>query len=109
MKTLYYGGSIITMEDNSTPEAVLIENEVITEIGNFEELKNKAGNDVSLYDLKGHTLMPAFIDPHSHFISTAFSFLQVPLGDAESFDDIKKRIADFIKKNDIPKGCMDYR
>lgn len=105
MKTLYYGGNIVTMEENSSPEAVLIENDVITKIGNFEELKNEAGNNVSLYDLKGQTLMPAFIDAHSHFISTAFSFLQVPLGDAESFEDIKNRISDFIKANDIPEGA----
>lgn len=105
MKTLYYGGNIITMEENFSPEAVLTENDVITKIGNFEELKNEAGEDVSLYDLKGQTLMPAFIDAHSHFISTAFSFLQVPLGDAQSFNDIKNRISDFIKENDIPEGA----
>ena len=105
MKSLYYGGNIITMEENSSPQAVLIENDVITEVGSFEELTKKAGKDVSLYDLKGQTLMPAFIDAHSHFISTAFSFLQVPLGNAQSFNDIKNRISDFIKANHIPKGA----
>lgn len=104
MKTLYYGGNIITMKENSSPEAVLTENGVISEVGSLDELKAKAGEDVSLYNLKGQTLMPAFIDAHSHFISTAFSFLQVPLGDAQSFNDIKNRISDFIKENDIPKG-----
>lgn len=104
MKTLYYGGNIITMEDKVSPEAVLEEDGVIAETGTFEELKNKAGSDVSYYDLKGQSLMPAFIDSHSHFISAAFSFLQVPLGDAESFEDIKNKISDFIRTNNIPKG-----
>ena len=104
MKTLYYGGSIITMEDGVFPEAVLVENGIIAETGGFEELREKAENDASLYDLKGQTLMPAFIDAHSHFISAAFSFLQVPLGNAQSFDDIKNRIASFIKENNIPEG-----
>lgn len=105
MKTLYYGGKIITMEEGLSPEAVLEENGIISEVGSFETLKAAAESDTVFYDLKGKTLMPAFIDAHSHFISTAFSFLQVPLGGAESFEDIEKRISDFIKENNIPHGA----
>lgn len=104
MKTLYYGGKIVTMENHDSPEAVLTEDGEIRSVGDFEVLKAEGGDDLVLCDLKGQTLMPAFIDAHSHFISAAFSFLQVPLGEADSFEDIGDRIARFIKGNDIPEG-----
>ena len=38
-------------------------------------------------DLKGHTLMPAFIDAHSHFVQTAQSIKMCDLSDTESFEE----------------------
>ncbi len=48
--------------------------------------------------------MPAFIDAHSHFSGCANALLQVPLGEAVSFDEIEERIAAFIRDNHISKG-----
>ena len=69
-KTIYFGGPIITMEPDSTPSALLVEGGKIRKLGEKEELLALCP-DAQLYDLKGHTLLPAFMDPHSHITSFA--------------------------------------
>ena len=68
MQTLFFGGSIITMEkENESPEAVLVENGKIKNVGTLQKLREIADKKVVLHDLKGKCLMPAFVDSHSHF------------------------------------------
>ncbi|MGG7186191.1 hypothetical protein ACQPUS_09980 [Clostridium butyricum] len=69
MKKIYYNGSIITMENNKIVDTVLIEDDLIKSVGLKEEIiKNNA--DAQLIDLNGKTMLPAFIDAHSHFSET---------------------------------------
>ncbi|MEG1932050.1 MAG: amidohydrolase, partial [Pygmaiobacter sp.] len=64
-ETIYFGGPIITMETPVLPEAVLVQNGRIAGIGDLYDLREVAP-DAKLYDLCGHTMLPAFIDAHSH-------------------------------------------
>lgn len=57
-----------------------------------------------LVDLQGHTLMPGFIDPHSHFTACANATMQVDLGEAECFEDVICLIREFIEREQIPAG-----
>ena len=57
-----------------------------------------------VHDLKGNFMMSSFIDSHSHFISLAFSFLQVNLEGCTSYGDIAERINDFKSENEIRQG-----
>ena len=64
MKTLYFGGPILTMSDPLYVQAVLVEGGNILAAGSLDRLEAMdAGRRV---DLKGSTLLPGFIDPHSH-------------------------------------------
>ncbi|MEG2603489.1 MAG: amidohydrolase [Clostridia bacterium] len=103
MQRLYYNGVIITMEDLSTPEAVLTENGIITAIGDYATLRASAQN-AELIDLAGKTMLPAFIDAHSHFTSYATSFLQVSLENCTSLDEIAQRIRAYIAQNNVGEG-----
>ena len=103
-KRMYYGGTVLTMEDILYAQALLVEDGVIRAVGSEAEVRAEAGRDCEMVDLKGHTLMPAFIDAHSHFSGCANALLQVPLGEAVSFDEIEERIAAFIRDNHISKG-----
>lgn len=103
MKKLYFNGDIITMEDDIYTNAVLTENGKIFKIGN-EALKFIDNDEIIKIDLKGNTMLPAFIDAHSHFSGVANSFLQVPLDECISFAEIQNRIAEFIKNNNIKSG-----
>ena len=72
-RKLFYNGPIVTMDEGGKPQAVLTEGSRILAAGSFGELREMAGPGAELRDLEGHTLMPAFIDPHSHFMACANS------------------------------------
>lgn len=103
--TLYYNGTIITM-DSSNPitQAVLTCGSVIEKTGLFEELSAVCPKDTELFDLNGKTLMPSFIDPHSHLTSVARTLELVKLGDTLSFDDIKAAFQKYIDEKKPKKG-----
>ena len=63
---LYFNGDILTLEDNLYVEALLVKGNKICKLGKKEELMKEASEDVELIDLEGKTLMPSFIDVHSH-------------------------------------------
>lgn len=103
MKKIFYNGTIITMESDLYSEAVLIDGGTIEKVGSFDELHSCAP-DAQLIDLKNKTLLPSFLDAHSHFSSYANAQLQVVLDEASSFDDIAQRISSFISSNHINPG-----
>ena len=68
MSTMYYGGPIITMEDEQQiVEAVLTRDGKIQSVGTKNDVAIGKDSDTRMVDLAGMTLMPGFIDPHSHF------------------------------------------
>lgn len=111
MKKIFYNADVVTM-DEAMPncQAVVVEDGKIVFAGSNEDaLKMDADEKV---DLAGKTLMPSFIDAHSHFSGVAFSYIQVNIGEAACFEDIKIKIEDHIKYNNIPDGkwisCTGY-
>ena len=103
MKTLFYGGTILTMESPMYAEAVLTENGTIRAVGDLDALKNLAG-DCQMVDLKGAAMLPGFIDPHSHFFQVGYSTLQASVLDCDSSEKIGSRIRKFIEDRKIPAG-----
>lgn len=72
---LYRGGPIITMDGDSpqTVEAVVTNGDRITFVGPEKQARKAAGKDAAVHDLKGATLLPGFIDAHSHFTVATMS------------------------------------
>lgn len=85
-------------------DALLIENGRIKLAGNKDEVFGEKSNDTEIIDLKGKTLMPSFIDSHSHFSMLAHYMTMVDLSKATSFDDIIKLIKKFKEKNNLNNG-----
>lgn len=102
---IFFNGTIITMEEKDAPppQALLVENGRIREWGDVKSLMNKA-SEAKLVDLEGGTLLPAFLDAHSHFFQLALSLLQVSLKDAKSPEDVIASIRTFIQKKNLPHG-----
>lgn len=94
MRKVYYNGNVITMENEETAEYVLINGDRIESVG-----KGDIPKADEYTDLNGKTIMPAFIDPHSHMTSVAMSFLKAQLDDAESVEGVLDRIKKFIEEN----------
>lgn len=103
MRTVYFDGSILTMETCEHSVQMLVTNgDLIEYVGAYDE-KIKSECD-SAVDLKGACLMPGFVDGHSHFMSVASSLMQVSLKEATSFEHIGELLKKYISQNKIPKG-----
>ncbi len=71
--TIYTNGTIITLED-SLPfaQAMWVENGIIKAIGANEEITSLKPNSIKVVDLNGATILPGFIDSHTHVALSAF-------------------------------------
>ncbi len=104
MQTIYRNGTILTMETGKTAEAVLTENGKILAVGDEASVFAAAKPGARQFDLEHGTLMPSFIDAHSHISSAAVTLLQVSLEDCCNFDAIAEKIRGFIQQQKIPAG-----
>lgn len=105
MDILFENGTIRTMERNVPPaQALLIRSGRIVAAGSREDVEERAGMDVRQIDLAGRTMLPAFLDAHSHFTAVANQFLQVSLSGCASWGEIQDRIRDYIRREHIPAG-----
>jgi len=110
-RKLYFGGTILTM-DKTCPsaEAMLTENGKILAVGSYQALEQR---DAKLVDLKGKTLMPGFVDGHSHMIGMGMNITKYcDLNGCRSFEEILERIRIFVKSKDLKPGqgitCRGY-
>ena len=111
--TMYYGGDIITMEGDSAQyaEAVVVKDGNILFVGSKDEAMKAAGDNHEMVDLKGQTLIPAFIDGHSHYIQSLSVANQAnlyppPNGPGSSPEAIVEALKAFAAEKKIAKGDM---
>lgn len=98
MKTIYYGGDIITMEPVSGQEAVLVENGIIRGVGSKHGMEKLAGAAQTV-NLEGKTLMPAFVDAHSHITAYSNVLGLAQLEGAADFGEIRERLKAFMEES----------
>jgi hypothetical protein len=70
---IYHNGEIVTMEGESANyvEAIAVKDGLIQKLGTKAEVMELQDNNTVLVDLKGKTMLPGFIDGHSHFANFA--------------------------------------
>lgn len=107
---LFYNGDIITMASDQEEyvEAIVEENGKIVFVGSQKDAETKYGY-ANKIDLNGKTLLPGFIDPHSHFGMVSNTMGQVdlnpkPVGTVVNIDDILKKLEAFKEERNIPDG-----
>lgn len=106
MRTLYYNSNVITMnEKQPKAEAVLVEDGMIVAVGSNEELLAQS-EDAYLTDLDGATVLPGFIDSHSHFSSSYVfpRFDPSPVGKTDSVKDLIEEAKKYLAENPVKKG-----
>lgn len=118
MKTVIHNANIITMsekveiqaktsntndqiKDRKYHQAVCYENGIIQKVGNNDEILELKDKNTKVIDMEGKTILPSFVDAHSHFSAVANSFLQVDLNECRSFEEIKNKILEYKSKNNI--------
>ncbi|MHA1968527.1 MAG: hypothetical protein ACW964_12065, partial [Candidatus Hodarchaeales archaeon] len=66
---IFFNGDIITMDDtNPLVEALAIKGDLILGTGDESEILELKDSNTCLIDLQGKTVIPGFIDAHSHWI-----------------------------------------
>ena len=113
MKQLFFHADLLSMQQGNSKEdqadALLVEDGVITRIGDGESLKAYCRRlpDTILTDLAGACLMPAFIDSHSHIVQVANSLRFVSLAEAKNFDQLcEKMIAALKQRSYAPQEWL---
>lgn len=111
MKKIYFGGAILTM-DKACPraEALLTENGKILAVGKLSDFETV---DAQRIHLEGRTLLPAFVDGHSHALNVGLSKNHFcDLMGCTGFEDMLERIRKFRKEKDKTHGepirCRGY-
>ena len=109
-EVIYHGGDIVTVDDkNPTAEAIAIKNGKIVAVGKKADVLKLKGDTTRLIDLKGKTLVPGFLDGHSHFInclqvSQQANCFAPPAGPGKSIQDIIAELKKLQQKYQIKKG-----
>ncbi|OQY05453.1 MAG: hypothetical protein B6I20_01210 [Bacteroidetes bacterium 4572_117] len=71
--TVYINGNIITLENQQpTAQAMLVEDGIIEAIGTNEEIAMLKPEQIKTVNLKGSTILPGFIDVHTHVALSTF-------------------------------------
>lgn len=99
--SIYFGGTILTMDDRMPEvEAIAVRQGTIVARGDRAEIESEYGGDETRsIDLAGRTMMPGFIDSHSHLFLTGLKQATVnmdppPAGDVTSIPDIQDAFAE---------------
>ncbi|MDA5194419.1 amidohydrolase [Govanella unica] len=100
--TLYLNGTVITMDDATpTASAVAVREGRIIAVGTKADTAVYGGPKTRVIDLAGKTMLPGFIDAHSHIGDyTLFwglpDLAPPPVGDVLSIADISRVMRDFV-------------
>jgi len=95
----FINGEIYTMDDAlPRAEAVTIEGNKITYVGNASGLKEQIGYDTKVVDLRGKMMLPGFVDGHIHAVAGGVIMNGVDL-QTDDKTELMQRIKDYVKNN----------
>lgn len=110
---IYLGGDIVTINDHQpSAEALAVKGGKILAVGARADLeKAHKGASTQVVDLGGKTLMPSFIDAHSHYINALSVANQAklyapPAGPGKDVPSIVAELQRFAQERQLPKGEM---
>ncbi len=111
--SIFHGGDILTMEGNSPRyvEAIAVRDGKIVYVGSKAGADKLKGAGTAVNDLQGRTLLPGFIDPHSHFMSSLGMVRQAncqpaPAGNANDVAGIIRALQDLKMRLNAGDGEM---
>ena len=107
---VFVNADVITMNDSQpAAEAVAVQDGKILAVGGREEVEAAAGPGAEIVDLAGKTLLPGFIDSHSHVSMVADKFSAAntdpkPAGPIGSVEDIQDSFRRHIGQKPVAPG-----
>ena len=97
-ETAYINGQILTMDKKGTEaEAVLVSGGRIRKVGTVEEVQKAMGAGARVVDLEQKTMLPGFVDGHSHLTAVAYECIFAnagpsPKGPCDSIETLKREL-----------------
>lgn len=105
---IYLHGVIITVDnENSTAQAIAVKDGKILAVGTDADIEKLKGNSTIVVDLEGKTLVPGFIDGHSHFGLRSEKSVNVeapPVGIVTDIPTLIAELKKFKEENNIKSG-----
>jgi predicted amidohydrolase YtcJ len=104
--TVFIGGTVLTVDtDFAEAEAIAIRGNRILAVGTNAEVRKAAGNGAKVVDLQGKTVLPGFVDPHTHVISGSIvdgTMEYVGMARFQTTDEVLAHIA--VRAAETPAG-----
>lgn len=105
MKTLYFNGDIITVNDaQPNAEALLVENGKIVAVGALADVQSFADEKTVRVNLDGKTMLPGFIDGHGHIGNAMAGLPQMyppPNGTINSKEKLLSALKKMVDKGEL--------
>jgi predicted amidohydrolase YtcJ len=104
---VYLNGNVITVDDKAPyAEAIATKAGLIIAIGSTEDITDFKGPLTRVIALNKKTIVPGFIDAHSHFAGVGTqalvaNLLPAPDGPVNTIEDLQNSLRDFIKTSPI--------
>ena len=108
--TIYTGGEIITINDAAPyAEALAVKDGKILAVGAKADVLKTKGDATKLIDLGGKTLVPGFVDGHSHFGGVGFqtvaaNLLSPPDGPVKNIAELQQVMRDYMAISSLVKA-----
>ncbi|MEA4987949.1 MAG: amidohydrolase [Anaerovorax sp.] len=94
---LIKNGNCVTMDDKKTKDWIAIEKSRIVAMGNGTEYEPFIGNNTIVFDAKGKSVLPGFIDSHFHVVQTALNSVSLDLSEARTHQELGEQIREAYK------------
>ena len=107
---IYHNGTIITMEgEGQKVTSVAVKNGKILAVSEKSLVGVHRGDSTKIIDLSGKTMLPGFIDAHSHIammmpLMAQANLSSQPVSDVKNIGDILRKLKTYQEKNSIGKG-----
>ncbi|MEF9951979.1 MAG: amidohydrolase family protein [Clostridium sp.] len=97
---IFTGGNIYTMEkDSAKVESLAVKDGKIVALGSNADVEALKSENTKVVDLKGKTLLPGFIDGHTHAANSVEVTHAAKLSDGESLEDYVKITKEYAEKS----------
>ena len=104
-----FNGNIITMDpQNPTATALAVKSYKILAIGNEEEVLDLVPTAKRVIDLGGKTVVPGFIDAHTHLTSAGIKQSHVQLDDVKSPEEAIQKLKDNVGRYPKREWILGY-
>ena len=94
------GGSVLTLSEAGTQEAVAVNGANITAVGSARAIARYIGPDTQVIDLSGNTVIPGLIEGHGHFLALGQSRTILDHTSATSWAEIVSQVQEKVQSTE---------